>query len=198
MSDTPLVTATVTPEPRPEDVSVPRMVALARDVALDMFDLPILLKKHELTPGQYETLKNLPYFKNLVEHLALEWHGTKNAQQRLAVQTAVGLEEVLPTVIGRAKIANEPLQGVAQLVKVLADICGATANARQATTGPTERFKITINLGADTEVYNKSKPVVVIENAAGPDAEASPGLEDQSFASGASALLALQTEPEKT
>lgn len=187
MSDPlPPVTAAVTPAPLPEGFTVPALAALARDLAIGMYEEQVLLKKNGVTPEQYATLKSIPYFQKLVEQMAIEWNAPKSVQQRLAIETAVGLEEVLPDVIARAKIKNEPLQGVAQLLKVLADIAGANANTR-APAAPTEKFKITINLGADTEVYEKTKPVVTIEQAS----------EVPALAEGLGSLCSIQTEPEK-
>lgn len=194
MSDAPLpVTAAVTTTaPLPEGFSVPGVVALARDLAIGMYDEAVLLKKHGITTEQYATLNAVPYFQNIVKQLAEEWNAPKSAQQRLAIQTAVGLEEVLPDVIARAKIKNEPLQGVAQLVKVLADIAGANQTAGKQQAAPREQFKITINLGADQEVYNKTKPTIVLET--NPGADVAP----EQHATGFGSLLSLQTDPEKT
>lgn len=192
MSDAPLpVTVPVTTmAPLPENFSIPGVVALARDLAMDMYDEPVLLKKHGVTPEQYATLKAVPYFQNIVRQLAEEWNAPKSATQRLAIQTAVGLEEVLPDVIARAKVRNEPLQGVAQLVKVLADIAGANQTAGKQQAAPREQFKITINLGADTEVYAKTKPTIVLETNPATDVAAEP--HPQGFGS----LLSLSPDPE--
>lgn len=192
--DAPLpVTVAVTTAPLPEGFSIPGVVALARDLAIGMYDEPVLLKKHGISTEQYATLKTVPYFITVVQQMSKAWNEPASAQQRLALQTAVGLEEVLPDVIARAKIKNEPLQGVAQLVKVLADIAGAIGNTRQ-TTAPGEKFKITINLGSDTEVYNKTKPAFILEAV---PAE-SDVVQIQPQPSGFGALLSIQTEPEKT
>lgn len=187
----PVTVAVTSPAPIPEGFSVPGIVALARDLAIGMYDEGVLLKKHGISDAQYLTLKEVPYFITVVKQMSEEWNAPKSAQQRLAVQTAVGLEEVLPDVIARAKIKNEPLQGVAQLIKVLSDIAGASGNSRQQAP-PTEKFKITINLGADTEIYNKSKPVITLE--AGPQESDPEPVQPQS--SGFGELLSLQTDPE--
>ncbi len=165
MSEDAPVPAVIAHAPLPAGFSIPGIVALARDLAIGMYDEPALLKKHEITAEQYATLQSVPYFQKVVAQLAEEWHAPKSAQQRLAIQTAVGLEQVLPDVIARATVKHEPLNGVAQLVKVLADIAGANQTAGKQQAAPREQFKITINLGADTEVYNKSKPTIVVDNA---------------------------------
>jgi hypothetical protein len=199
MSDTPalpVVTATVTPEPLPESFDTPAAAVLARDLAVGMYDEDLILKKAGLTPGQYETLKRNEWFGRLVEQMALDWNAPRNVQQRLAIQSAVGLETVLPDVIARAKVKNEPLAGVAQLVKVLMDMAGANSQNRQQAPAQ-EKFSITINLGADQEVYEKTKPVIQIDEAdqLGQSAPFDDTL--TSVRSGLSSLLAIQTEPEK-
>lgn len=188
----PVTAAVTTPVPLPEGFSVPQVVALARDLAMDMYDPQVLLKKHGISAGQFTALEAMPYFQKVVKELAEEWHAPKNSQQRLAIGAAVGLEEVLPDVIARAKIKNEPLQGVAQLVKVLADIAGANQSANRQAAPAREQFKITINLGADQEVYAKTKPVIILEAAQDPDLPAV-----QSQPQGFGSLLTLSPEPEK-
>lgn len=194
MSDDPktpaLVTVAVTPAPLPESFDTPAAAMLARDLAIGMYDEAVILKKAGITREQYETLRTNEWFQKLVEQMAIEWNSPKNAQQRLATLSAVGLETVLPDVIARAKVKNEPLQGVAQLVKVLADMAGANSQNRQ-NNAPAEKFSITINLGEDKEVYTKTKPVVVIEQAPGP-----LGDPVEEVRSEIQSLLAIQTKPE--
>lgn len=185
MSDTPQLPVPITPEPLPADFETPAAAQLARDLALRMYEEPVILKKHHLTPGQYETLRQYDWFQRLVEQLSLEWNAPKNAQQRLATEALVGLESVLPDVIARLKVKNEPLAGIAQLSKVIADIAGV-GGTNKAAAPATEKFQITINLGADQEVYDKSVPVTVDGNSALPP-----------DTSGLQSLLTLHTEPEK-
>lgn len=183
-----LVTVTVTPVALPENFSIPEAISLARDLALNMYELPVILKKHGISDTQYATLKTNTYFAKLVEQMALDWNGSKSAQERLALQAAVGLETVLPEAIARVKNKNELLTGVSQMVKVLADIAGAN-NHNKAPSAPSEKFTITINLGADREVYDKSKPII--------DLQPAPAGEVPAVPEGFSSLLTLQTEPEK-
>lgn len=192
--DTPLpvTVAVTTPAPLPDGFSIPAVVALASDLAMGMLEEAAILRKHGITPAQYATLQQVPYFTKVVDQMAREWHAPTNSQQRLATQTSLGLERVLPDVIARVTAKNEELTGIAQIIKILADIAGASGNAR-AVAPPGEKFKITINLGADTEIYNKTKPIVTVE-AAAPSSDPAPV---QPLSEGLSALLAIQTEPEK-
>lgn len=185
----PAVTAPVTPVPLPESFETPAAAQLARDLAIRMYDEPAILKKHGLTPEQFETLRRYEWFQKLVQQLSIEWNTPKNAQQRLATEALVGLESALPDMIARMKVKNEPLAGIAQLSKVLADIAGV-GGANRVQAPPTEKFTITINLGADQEIYEKSKAITVEPGSFSDTVtEVSGGLQS---------LLAIQTEPEKT
>ena len=189
MSDNPLptpVTVAVTPEPLPQDFGTPQAAMLAYDVAIAMYDEATLIKKHKLTLGQYETLRRWPWFQKLVAKFADDWNAPKNAQQRLASEAIVGLESVLPDLIARMKVQNEPLAGVAQVAKIVADIAGV-GGTNKAPAPTSEKFSITINLGADQEIYEKSKPVI--------DVTVDPV---EAVRGGIQSLLEIQTEPEKT
>lgn len=189
MSDDPKPPVTVAVTPIPESFDVAGAVSLARDLAHGMYDQALILKKHGLSQAQFDTLVASPYVQKLIERLALEWNAPKASSERLAVGASVGLESVLPAAIARVKNPHEPIAGVAQLIKVLGEFAGVgTQNKQQAPAG--ERFKITINLGADTEVYHKTKPVFTAGITSATPSEVP---EDTS---GFGNLLTLQTEPE--
>lgn len=186
-----LVTAPVTSASLPDNFKVQDAAALARDFAIGMFDRATILEKHELTDEQAKVLEANPYFQRLLEQMSVEWNSPKSAQERLALQTAIGLESVLPEAISRVKIAQEPLTGIAQMVKVLADIAGANNHNKQPQ-APGEKFTITINLGADKkEVYEKTRPTITVEAA--PSSPEEIPTQSEGFGS----LLTLQPEPEK-
>lgn len=183
------VTAPVT-SALPEDFTLTAACTLARDLALGFFEEEVTLKKHGVTPEQYENLKKIPYFQQIVEAAAKDWNGTKNQQQRLAILTSAGIESIMPELIVRAKTAHEPLAGVAQLLKVFVEIAGISGQ-NKAPQQATEKFKITINLGSDTEVVEKTRPVINVD-AGGEDTSV------EAIRGSIESLLTIQTEPEKT
>ena len=193
MTDNLPVTAAVTPQVAlPDGFDVPGAVALARDLAMNLYDRDFILKKHELTDDQVKMLEANEYFKSLVETMSKEWNSPRSAQERLAIHTAVGLETVLPAAIARISNTTEPLAGVAQMVKVLAEIGGAT-NRQNKPAPPSEKFTININLGAATagggkEAYVKSVPTIDVSRAG--DDPQSPG------DGGLLGLPAIQVEPQ--
>jgi hypothetical protein len=174
MSNLPTVTAAVTPVALPDGFDVPGAVALARDLAMNLYDRDFILKKHALSEEQCKTLEANEYFRSLLDTMCKEWNAPRTAQERLALHTSVGLETVLPAAIARVSSNTEPLAGVAQMVKVLAEISGANAAGRgNKPATPQEKFNITINLGAATagggkERYEKVVPAIEVSRADDP------------------------------
>lgn len=155
--------------PLPDGWTLNKVAALVRDVAQAMYDLPTILTKHGLTPPQYAALADNEFFKRALEQFTLDWNTAENTQKRLALEAAIGMESVLPDVIVRAQKPTEPLSDVVSLVKLLAEIAGCIGSkAAQAPTIASEKFKIVINLGADTIKYDASTtPVQILQQPEG-------------------------------
>ena len=148
------------PAVAPPQVPAAQVAALVRDLAHNMYDLPYILKTHGLTQAQYDNLAGNEFFKHTLQAMTVEWNAVGNTQKRLALEAAIALEDALPAVAARLSKNTEPLAGVVELAKLLAKMAGVgEANAQQV---PTERFKITINLGADVASFEKSRPVIEI------------------------------------
>lgn len=147
----------------PTNWSLSAVAAFVRDIAMDLYDEDKILAKHKLSRKDYDRLKTNEYFKNAVAEAVKEWHKPASTAHRLAMQAAIAVEDGLPTVAARLSNKNEPLGDIVGLLKVLADIAGVIggkAAAAQTSTG--EKFKITINLGADV-IMKDATPVVVVE-----------------------------------
>ncbi len=160
---------TATKTALPDGWSLNKVASLVRDVAQAMYDLPNILRKHNLTQPQYDVLANNEFFKRALEQFTLDWNSAANTQKRLSLEAAIALEDALPTVAARASKPMEPLADVVQLVKVLAEIAGSIGNKAVQTQGPSERFKIEINIGAE-KFQREATPMIVVnpelENAA--------------------------------
>lgn len=157
---TPALTATVNPPVTmpvgtPPSWTVVELAALARDLAIGMYDLSVILSKHMITAAEHKAIMAMPYFQKLLEQAATEWNKPTNINDRLALEAAVGLEIAMPSIISRMKVQNEPLQGIVQAAKVLTEIAGAGGSKDKAQ-GPQEKFKIVINLGGEPRIVEKS------------------------------------------
>lgn len=172
-----LVTATVTPEPSPPPApepilpvpvampagwDLPKVASLVTEVAQNIYELPFLLKKHDLTAEQYEILKNNEFFQRALEAEIITWRGANSIHKRLALETAIAVETALPTLAARLRKNTEPLADVTALLKVFSEIAGTIGVKAQAQIGSGEKFKIVINLGGG-EVTTKEVSVSQVQ-----------------------------------
>ncbi len=179
--------------PAVEGWTIHKVADLVRDLAMNLYDEPAILHKHRLTPADYDAIKKNKYFQNALEQETLAWNSPQSATRRLALEAAMAVENALPTVAARMHNKNEPLSDVVALLKLLSELAGAIGSKAANLGGPSaSQFKITINLGADREVYDKSKPTITLENE-GTDALASGG----SVPEGGGTLLSVSADPQK-
>ncbi len=145
----------------PTGWTMQKTAAFIRDLAHNMYDLPFILKTHGVSQAQYDGIKDQEFFQAALRTMTIEWNSIGNTQKRLAIEAAIALEDAMPTLAARMQ-SKELLPGVVELAKLFAKVAGvgeATQN-----TAPSERFKITINLGADTQQFEKSRPTVTLEH----------------------------------
>lgn len=156
------VTAAVNEITLPEGWTIHKVTALVRDLAVNMYDLPVILKKHGLTQAQHDLLSKNEFFQRALESSTIEWNAPQSAHKRLALASSTGIEDALPTLVARLSRTDEPLSGVVPLLKVLAEMSGAVGQAKALPTA-NEKFKITINLGGDSIKFDKKKPILEIQ-----------------------------------
>lgn len=155
---TALVTAPVTPPTvMPDGWTIHRVAALVRDLAINMYDLPVILKKHGLTEAQHKLLAANEFYQRALEAATIEWNSPQGVKKRLALESAIGIEDALPTLVARLGKTSEPLAAVVPLLKVLAEISGAVGNSNRQDSQVGEKFKIVINLGGDTQNFEKER-----------------------------------------
>lgn len=145
------------PAPLPAGFTIPAAAALARDLAINMYPEEIILRKHGVTTDQLNTLNDNNFFQKLLEAAAAEWNSAKSMPQRLALEAQVLIEDAMPAIGGRMRNATEPLPGVVQALAAITKVAGIGENKAPQAAG--EKFTITINLGADTLKYEKSRQI---------------------------------------
>lgn len=129
-----------------------KLARLANEVAMDIREIPDILIDYGLSHAQYVEIERIPFYRNTLEQSRLEWNSAKSVHERLKLQSAIMLEEAFPTLGARMRNANEPLPAAIETAKLLAKITGLGEAARSV--GGSEKFTITINLGADTKDPN--------------------------------------------
>lgn len=148
----------------PAGWTIHKIAALVRDLAMDIYEEAVILKNHNLSPEQFATLKENEFFKRAIEQAVLEWNSPFSTQRRIALESAIAMEEALPTLAARLSAAKEPLEAVVGLLKVFSEMAGITgAKAVSTNQQNGEKFKIVINLGADT--VNRTAPVINVTSS---------------------------------
>jgi hypothetical protein len=177
--ETGLLGATVNPAPAPAPLPVPtpppppppanmpvgwtmqKVAAFIRDLAHNMYEVPFVLKTHNVSQAQYDSVKDSEFFQNMLRAMTIEWNSIDNTQKRLAIEAAIALEDAMPILAARMHKPTELLTGVVELAKLFAKVAGV-GEAASHSTAPTEKFKIVINLGSDTQQFDKSHPTIVV------------------------------------
>jgi hypothetical protein len=167
-----LITATVNPPPGltteaiealkalvalPADKATPHfLMAVARELAMDVHTVDNVLHKHGLTNAQYDFLsKHNTFFKQALLQQISEWQRLDSTQARLKAEAAAALEEQLPVLASRMGSRSEKLSDAVEAAKLFAKIAGVdSAPGGANTTG--ERFTINIDLGAGDKITARS------------------------------------------
>jgi len=115
-----------------------------------MRDLDDILATYKISTATYEKLKTKDWFQKAVDTAKIEWNSADNALFRTQIEAIYTLEKAMPFGYARAVDPKEPLNHVVDFLKLCADIGGVKKQPGQGQTS--ERFQITINLGADTKL----------------------------------------------
>lgn len=132
-------------------------VKLAREIAIDHFELEELLKRYQITNEEWLKLKEHPRFQQLLASEIEAWQSATNTVERTKLKTAAMLEEWLPTANADLHDRTLALPGRVELAKALAKMAGIGERiGGEGVSG--EKFTITINLGADSKLqFDKDK-----------------------------------------
>lgn len=142
------------------------MVGLAREIAMGMQEIGVILQNYKLTTPEWERIQRDPRFAELLQACVVEWNSAVNTEQRIKYKSAVMLEEWLPEAHGRLHDKNENLSAKVELAKFLGRLNDLGLGTGKVVGEQGEKFSITINLGADREQVKFEKVVApkVIEH----------------------------------
>lgn len=127
-----------------------QMAKLAREVAMDIQDLDVVLKDYNLTPAQFESLQKNIFFKRVLDTAIIEWNSALSTNQRIKIEAAAILEDSLHRIGARMIKEDENLPAVVEAAKVFAKLAEIGESNRAGAAG--EKFTININLGADQQI----------------------------------------------
>lgn len=134
----------------PATQTVYDLAAFAQELAMGLRSLEDILSSHNISPETYEILKEHPTFQRLLDGMRKEWLSINNTADRVAIEAAFTFEQAIPHLYARMINAKEPLNHATEVAKVLAKAGGIGESKREGVIG--EKFNITINLGADTQL----------------------------------------------
>jgi hypothetical protein len=140
------------------------LVRLAREIAIDHFPLEAILERYQVSPEQWETIRKMPRFTALLEIETADWQGSLNTGERTKLKAAAMIEDFLPEAHSRMHDARETLPAKTELAKLIAKIAGMGERTDINGVNSSEKFSVTINLGADQQLqFAKQVTPKVIE-----------------------------------
>jgi hypothetical protein len=131
------------------------LAKLARELAMNIRPYQAVFDDFGITETDYYEISKLEFFIKAKEQFTLEWNATTSTADRVKIGSLAYLEQILPAITRRALDLKEPLPAATDVAKLLARNAGI-GEAKAENKNASERFVITINLGADTE----GKPVI--------------------------------------
>jgi hypothetical protein len=132
-----------------------RLVVLAREIAMDIHDLPDVLKRLNITENQWQQIQHNPRFAGYLEDAMQTWHSALNGSERIKVKSLTAIEDWLSTAYGLLHNEKENLRDKTELAKLIARLAGV--GEKQMNELPAgEKISITINMGEQTVHAEKS------------------------------------------
>jgi hypothetical protein len=169
--------------PEMPDFDEVTLAKLARERAMNVKNVFALFKEYDITEEQYyELVAHNPYFKRLLDQYTLDWNATTSTADRLKIESLATLEQLIPVAARMAlnEAAPQPLAALTGFGSLLTKTAGI--GDPKSVTNNAERFVIQINLGADTEKYDKTIEVTAndgnLKEIAHGQADSSPKKED--------------------
>ena len=131
------------------------LAKLAREMAMNIRPALQIFADFGIDETDYYEICKLEFFSKAKEQFVLEWNATTSTADRVKIGSLAYLEQLLPAITRRALDMREPLVAATDVAKLLAKNAGV-GEFKNGDKPMSERFVITINLGADVD----GKPVV--------------------------------------
>lgn len=138
-----------------------RLIALARELALDILPLETILKNTGTTLEEFETIVKLPRFQHLLVEATGTWTSSLNSGERIKVKAMAQLEDWLPELHQRLHDPKETLTAKIEGGKLLRSLAGIAEKGTELQQG--ERFSLTINIGDGKPVEVTQRVTQTIE-----------------------------------
>jgi hypothetical protein len=132
--------------------------ALAREIAMDVFDLQQILDLHKLSDEEWMKISDNPKFQAILKNMIADWESAANTRERVKIKAATGLESVLEPYIAEIQDTKIPLAQRVEAGKFLARLGELDGNLG---VGQGDRFQIVLNMGTSHQAIDVSVPKVI-------------------------------------
>jgi hypothetical protein len=126
-----------------------QMAALARELVMNIRNYKETFELFGIDETDYQLIEKNEYFRKVKEHIALEWNSTLSTEERIRFQNLAYYEKLSPILTRRAMQPDANLSASTDVGKLL--MKGAGIGEAKTDKAITDRFVITINLGADVD-----------------------------------------------
>ncbi len=144
---------------------------VAREIAMDLHEIESILKHNHVDTETWNKLQRNIYFQGVLKSAISEWNSALNTAERVKLKSAGLYEEWLEEANRLAHDHAQPLSAKVELMKLIKTTAGIGVGSASME-GGSERFSVTINLGADAKLkFEKTVTPQVIEGTSTPTQE---------------------------
>jgi hypothetical protein len=145
-------------------ISDEKVAYIAREIAMDILDIPQILQNCTLTTDEFDRIKTMPRFQRLLENEVAAWGTVLNTHERVKIKAAYNVEDWLLRAHQDMHNEREPLSSRVQVARLVTQLAGMGLTGASIEGGVAERFSVTINLGEDKQLkFEKQITPRVIE-----------------------------------
>lgn len=122
------------------------LMAIAREIAMDLNPLENILKAHQIDPDQFEIYRESPRFQAMLSEQIRAWEAADNVEARVKMKFLTATEMAMPQMFASLHDTKEPLSARVELFKTFQKGAGLVDKPAEA---GADRVSITINLGSE-------------------------------------------------
>jgi hypothetical protein len=138
---------------------------LAREIALDHYELPDILKRHNISHERWSKISNDKYFTSILSSEISHWNTTANTTERSKLKAAALIEDWLPEAHTQLHNQRENLSSKVALATLVTKIAGMGLEKATLNDNSSDKFVVNINLGPD-KTLNLQKEITITPHLA--------------------------------
>lgn len=135
-----------------------RLLALARELAMDIIPVETILKAHSITAKDLENYLKHPRFRAMYEEAKIAWSSATNTAERIKLKQLAVVEEAIPEMWRFLHDTQQAGSARVELYKTM--MKGAGVGLVDAVTDVGNKVQITINLGEKTVAKEAELPLI--------------------------------------